>query len=262
MKLSERIFRGGKHKITSPFGQRNAVYDSKGKLVAKAGMHNGCDYGTYGVKLPQYALEDGIVLSAGKDSTGAIFAWVRYSRLGIELLHYHLDSVNVSKGQAVNKDTIIGYTGTTGNSTGIHLHLGFRKVGSTQYYDPESYDYVEYVAPIIEPTPSNEEVYIVVAGDTLSKIASKYNTTYQKLAEYNGIANPNLIYPGQKIKIPSSNNSSNSDPIIYTIKKGDTLSAIAKKYGTTWQKIYEDNKGVIGKNPNLIIPGQVIKIIK
>lgn len=117
--------------------------------------------------------------------------------------------------------------------------------------------------PKKEPIPNNnEEVYVVIKGDTLSKIAKKYNTTYQKLAEYNGIANPNLIYPGQKIKIPSSNNSSNSDPITYTIQKGDTLSAIAKKYGTTWQKIFNDNKSVLGSNPNLIYPGQVIKIIK
>lgn len=48
--------------------------------------------------------------------------------------------------------------------------------------------------------------------------------------------------------------------IKYTVKKGDTLSGIAKKYNTTWQKIYEDNKSVIGSNPNLIKPGQVLII--
>lgn len=50
--------------------------------------------------------------------------------------------------------------------------------------------------------------------------------------------------------------------IVYTVKKGDTLSGIASRYGTAWQKIYEENKDVIGENPNLIYPGQVIKIIK
>ena len=45
--------------------------------------------------------------------------------------------------------------------------------------------------------------YIVKSGDTLSGIASKYNTTYQKLAEYNNIENPNLIYVNQVIKIPN-----------------------------------------------------------
>lgn len=48
----------------------------------------------------------------------------------------------------------------------------------------------------------NQSVYYVVkSGDTLSAIASKYGTTYQKLAKMNGISNPNLIYPGQRIRV-------------------------------------------------------------
>lgn len=52
------------------------------------------------------------------------------------------------------------------------------------------------------PAPM-EDVYTVKSGDTLSGIAGKYGTNYQTLAEYNGISNPNLIYVGQEIKIPS-----------------------------------------------------------
>ena len=48
---------------------------------------------------------------------------------------------------------------------------------------------------------------------------------------------------------------------VYVIKKGDTLGKIAKHYGTTWQKIHEMNKDTI-KNPDLIFPGQKIKIPK
>lgn len=47
---------------------------------------------------------------------------------------------------------------------------------------------------------------------------------------------------------------------IYVVKKGDTLSSIAKKYHTSWQEIYNDNKKVIGKNPNLIRPGMKLVI--
>lgn len=57
------------------------------------------------------------------------------------------------------------------------------------------------------PEPAEDTgytVYTVVKGDTLSGIAKKYGTTYQKLAEYNGIENPNIINIGQKIKIPGS----------------------------------------------------------
>jgi len=89
------------------------------------------------------------VLSAGKDSTGALFAWVRFPRIERDLLYYHLDKLFVSAGQAVTKDTVIGNTGTTGNSTGIHLHLAMRKSGSTAYLDPHAYVYVEESAASI-----------------------------------------------------------------------------------------------------------------
>lgn len=48
---------------------------------------------------------------------------------------------------------------------------------------------------------SRETIYIVKSGDTLSEIAQKYNTTYQKIAKDNNISNPNLIYPNQKLVI-------------------------------------------------------------
>lgn len=48
---------------------------------------------------------------------------------------------------------------------------------------------------------SNSTTYIVKSGDTLSGIASKFGTTYQELARKNGIANPNIIHPGQVLKI-------------------------------------------------------------
>ncbi|MER7183471.1 transglycosylase family protein [Streptomyces hyaluromycini] len=42
----------------------------------------------------------------------------------------------------------------------------------------------------------------------------------------------------------------------YTVRKGDTLSEIAERHGTTWQRLYAANKAVIGDDPNLIVPGQ------
>ena len=99
--------------------------------------------------------------------------------------------------------------------------------------------------------------YVVKKGDTLIGIAKKYNTTYQELAKYNNIKNPNKIYVGQIIKIPTSESIK---PTTYIVKKGDTLSSIAKKYNTTWQKIYDKNKNIIGNNPNKIYPGQILTI--
>lgn len=54
--------------------------------------------------------------------------------------------------------------------------------------------------------------------------------------------------------------SKKSESITYVVQYGDSLSSIAKKYNTTWQKIYNDNKAVIGNNPNVIVPGQKLKI--
>ena len=48
---------------------------------------------------------------------------------------------------------------------------------------------------------STAQYYTVQSGDTLSGIASKYGTSYQNLAAMNGIANPNLIYAGQKLRV-------------------------------------------------------------
>lgn len=108
---------------------------------------------------------------------------------------------------------------------------------------------VPIVAPAPTPTPTSNSVYIVKSGDTLSKIAAKYHTTYQKLAEYNNIANPNLIRVGQEIKIPGTE--------VYVVKRGDTLSKIAAKYGTTYQVLAAYNNI---PNPNIISVGQKIKI--
>ena len=65
------------------------------------------------------------------------------------------------------------------------------------------YDYDAVQAIVNKLVQTQETVYTVKKGDTLSGIAAKYGTTYQKLAKYNDIQNPNLIHVGQKIKIPN-----------------------------------------------------------
>ncbi|WP_210586366.1 transglycosylase family protein [Streptomyces sp. GESEQ-35] len=46
----------------------------------------------------------------------------------------------------------------------------------------------------------------------------------------------------------------------YTVRRGDTLSAIAARYGTSWQRIHAANKAVIGADPDVIVPGQRLEI--
>lgn len=64
------------------------------------------------------------------------------------------------------------------------------------------YNYTVVQAIVNKLMGANKAVYYTVrSGDTLSGIASKYGTTYQHLAQINGIANPNKIYAGQKIRV-------------------------------------------------------------
>ena len=75
---------------------------------------------------------------------------------------------------------------------------------------------------------SSEQVYIVKSGDTLSAIAAKYGTTYQTLAQYNNISNPNRISVGQQIKIPGKNVSSSESS--WTPKIGDVVMYNGNKH--------------------------------
>ena len=106
---------------------------------------------------------------------------------------------------------------------------------------------------------SNTIVYTVVYGDTLSEIAYKYNTTVSNLVAINNISNPNLIYPGEKITITSNSTNLGNEcgKVLYTIKRGDTLSKIAREYGTTVSEIATLNNI---SNPNLIYAGNIIRI--
>lgn len=100
---------------------------------------------------------------------------------------------------------------------------------------------------------AGEQTYTVKKGDTLSKIASKYGTTYQKLASYNGIANPNAINVGQIIRIPGSGTRT------YTVKAGDSLWGIAAAQLGDGAR-YNEIKKLNGLTSNTIHPGQTLKL--
>ncbi|MDN3145670.1 LysM peptidoglycan-binding domain-containing protein [Enterococcus faecalis] len=102
----------------------------------------------------------------------------------------------------------------------------------------------------VVPDKQPEATHVVQYGETLSSIAYQYGTYYQTLAALNGLANPNLIYPGQVLKVNGSVVSK-----IYTVQYGDNLSSIAAKLGTTYQTLAALN-GLA--NPNLIYPDQTL----
>lgn len=141
--LTNAIFKNQKHYLSSPFGKRAVISTSKGNTSS---FHSGADYATHSVKLPQYAVADGVITSCGVDTNygDAKYVWVKYPSLGVRMLHYHLDSIAVKGGQSVKKGTLLGKTGKTGRATGIHLHLGIKKIGSDTYIDPEKWSKENY----------------------------------------------------------------------------------------------------------------------
>ena len=151
--VSNLIFHNEKHYVTSKFGYRSVLITSNGKTNP---FHSGTDYGTNGKKIAQYAIEDGEVMTAASASDGALYVWVKYPRLGVKFLHYHLDSIKVEAGQKVDKNTLLGYTGKTGKATGIHLHLGIKRLSGGDYIDPEKWAKEEYTAPPKKTTAKTE----------------------------------------------------------------------------------------------------------
>ena len=92
-------------------------------------------------------------------------------------------------------------------------------------------------------------VYTVKKGDTLSQIAAKYGTTYQAIAAYNGIKNPNVIRVGQKIKIPASTAPA-------ALKKGDRVKVLnAVTYDGKPFRTYYDTYDVIQVSDTRVVIG-------
>ena len=178
-KLTNLIFNNANHYATSKFGYRKS-FNTKGG--ATSSFHNGTDYGTNNQKIPQYAVENGVILSAGTDGYGGKYAWVKYPRLNVKMLHYHLDSVKVKAGQNVSKGTLIGYTGMSGKATGIHLHLSIVNLANGQYLDPEAYNYSE--APIEEGfLPAKGYFCFGDKGDNVEKINDFYYNVFPGYAK-------------------------------------------------------------------------------
>lgn len=95
--------------------------------------------------------------------------------------------------------------------------------------------------------------YVVRPGDTLWAISQRYGTTVSALVQLNHIPNPDLIYPGQVLRLPEGTQQT----FPYTIQPGDTLWALSLRYGTTVSTLAALNHI---QNPNLIYAGSTLLI--
>ena len=106
--------------------------------------------------------------------------------------------------------------------------------------------------------PSGAVTYTVQRNDNLTEIAARFGTTVAELVRLNNIADPNLIYPGQVLVIRESGGSTPpSGTTTYTVQRGDTLSEIAERFGTTVSALVMANNIA---DRDRIYPGQVLVI--
>lgn len=85
-----------------------------------------------------------------------------------------------------------------------------------------------------ETTTTTDIIYVVKKGDTLGGIASKYNMSYNELAKYNNISNPNLIAVGQKIKIPNQKTTTSTPSTSTETKNFKVGTEVALVPGSTY----------------------------
>ena len=149
-----------------------------------------------------------------------------------------LDDDYLIRNTANNQTIVIDY-GYVGNASDANfLKNNYEALGEAVVKSIADFAGVTY-------TPSNMEGYYVVQkGDSLWSIASKTGTTVNEIKTLNNLSSDTLQV-GQLLKLPTSNNT-NPTPTtpnqnIYTVQKGDSLWAIANKYGTTVDNIKKTN---------------------
>jgi LysM repeat protein len=116
--------------------------------------------------------------------------------------------------------------------------------------------------PTATTAPSEGEtpkVHIVQAGENLFRIALKYGLSYQTVAAYNGIANPNFIVVGQEIKIPPAGGGERppAGEDTHIVQSGENLFRIALQYNMAYTRLAAANNLAY---PYTIYPGQKLVI--
>ena len=201
--------------VTSDFGPRRYRY------------HNGID-----IRLrkgdPVRAIFKGKVRIAQYSSSYGYVVVVRHFN-GLETLYAHLSKLKVKEGDDVEAGGVVGLGGSTGRSTGNHLHFEVRYKGhpinpnqlidfnanhikshtfvvdksyfssSSPYQsahgddDGHSHAYV--------PTPSERQYHTIRSGETLYRIANKYGTSVNRLCKLNGMSTRTVLRVGKRLRV-------------------------------------------------------------
>ena len=96
-------------------------------------------------------------------------------------------------------------------------------------------------------------IHVVQKNETLGGIAKRYGVSVSTLQAYNGISNPNLLYVGKKLKVPTGQ----VKEVTYIVRKGESLGLIAKRFGVSSGDLALINRI---SRPDLIRVGQKLTI--
>jgi len=186
-----------KNYVTCGFGPRRRIF------------HFGTD-----IKLQKgdsvLAAFDGMIRVTKFDKRGFGNAIVIRHPQGIETIYGHLSKVLVATNQHVKAGDLIGFGGSTGHSTGAHLHFEVRYHGEP--FDPSCfYDFGSFKLKSDSVTISRANFEYLIElrkakyctirqGDTLGRIAVRYHTSIKSICKLNGISTKTLLRVGRKIR--------------------------------------------------------------
>jgi hypothetical protein len=183
--------------MTSGFGWRDSA------------QHNGVDIDlNKGDKV--CAAFDGMVRIAKRNGGFGNVVVVRHYN-GLETVYAHLSKLKVKPGQVIIAGQVVGLGGSTGHSTGSHLHFEVRFKGvpiNPKYLISFKEQKLLYEEITIKKTkwglaafPTGEKEHIVEKGDTVFELAKRYATTTVSIKEINGLTGRVRLKPGQVICI-------------------------------------------------------------
>lgn len=133
-------------------------------------------------------------VSGNRVLLSGINSWI--NKADVEII-----SVSSAPIQAPTTSTYIVRSGDTLSSIAAKFGTNYQTLASLNGLSNPNLIYVGQVLRVNGSASAGSVYYTVRVGDNLSSIASRYGTSYQLIASLNGLANPNLIYVGQTLKI-------------------------------------------------------------
>lgn len=210
---------------------------------------------------------------AGARAAGAGLWLARYANMsatGYQANPWLLGAKGEAMLQYSSNGRIHGYSGPLD----LNIFLGSREAWE-KYANPSSQPVINIIpspvqqSPAPSPRPAQPETtrvcVVVQAGDSLSSIASRNGGVWSDYTGYRS-GNPNRIYVGETVcrhgaSAPAQAQApvKPSTGVYHTVTRGETLSGIAARYGTSWQALQAAN-GL--RNPNRIFTGQRLVIMR